>query len=73
VYKPENKPEMEPVVFSFIFVVLLPVLSRLSCHSIHDYAYTAIFLENEHEASSASISITIGEFFDIQHRGRPPS
>ena len=24
-------------IFTFIFAVLLPVSSRLSCHSIHDY------------------------------------
>ena len=35
------------------FAVLLPFLSRLSCHSIHDC--TAIFLENERKASPCQI------------------
>jgi len=37
-------------IFTFIFAVLLPVLSSLSCHCIHDYTATFWKMNTRHQA-----------------------
>jgi len=47
----DRQPPCGAFLFTFVFAVLLPILSKLSCHSTR--LYSKLFLENKHQASSA--------------------